>query len=167
MLPSTTRPSARRWSPISADSLARSALWKGRSGTANWSRPSLPVSGTGKVVNELYVDDLRANTHRGVEGRVARGMSAGARHPSTQYRVDHRPQQPAIPPLTIHENRQVVGIARVLYVRGHAGAGDHLRPLQHGIHLSEVDVAEKGRTDSSHAIDNPDRDGSPEQGSNA
>src|SRR3989442_8487519 len=49
MLPSTTRPSARRWSRISADSLARSAPWKGRSGTANWSRPSLPVSGTRRV----------------------------------------------------------------------------------------------------------------------
>src|SRR2546428_1353683 len=55
MLPSTTRPSARRWSPISADSLARSAPWKGRSGTANWSRPSLPVSGTGKVVGRLRI----------------------------------------------------------------------------------------------------------------
>jgi hypothetical protein len=39
----------------------------------------LPVSGTGKVVNELYLDDLRAKTHRGLEGRVARGMSAGGR----------------------------------------------------------------------------------------
>src|SRR5438874_2558823 len=50
MRPSTTRPSARRWSPISADSLVRSARWKARSGTANWWRPSLLVSGTGKVV---------------------------------------------------------------------------------------------------------------------
>jgi site-specific DNA recombinase len=31
------------------------------------------------LVNELYLDDLRAKTHRGLEGRVARGMSAGGR----------------------------------------------------------------------------------------
>ena len=44
------------------------------------------VSQSGKVtltvkglVNELYLDDLRAKTHRGLEGRVARGMSAGGR----------------------------------------------------------------------------------------
>jgi hypothetical protein len=44
------------------------------------------VSQSGKVtltvkglVNELYLDDLRAKTHRGLEGRIARGMSAGGR----------------------------------------------------------------------------------------
>ena len=26
------------------------------------------------LVNELYLDDLRAKNHRGLEGRVARGM---------------------------------------------------------------------------------------------
>jgi len=31
------------------------------------------------LVNELYLDDLRAKTHRGLEGRIARGMSAGGR----------------------------------------------------------------------------------------
>lgn len=31
------------------------------------------------LVNELYLDDLRAKTHRGLEGRVTRGMSAGGR----------------------------------------------------------------------------------------
>lgn len=31
------------------------------------------------LVNELYLDDLRAKTHRGLEARVARGMSAGGR----------------------------------------------------------------------------------------
>jgi site-specific DNA recombinase len=31
------------------------------------------------LVNELYLDDLRSKTHRGLEGRVARGLSAGGR----------------------------------------------------------------------------------------
>ncbi len=31
------------------------------------------------LVNELYLDDLRAKTHRGLEAGVARGMSAGGR----------------------------------------------------------------------------------------
>jgi site-specific DNA recombinase len=31
------------------------------------------------LVNELYLDDLRDKTHRGLSGRVARGMSAGGR----------------------------------------------------------------------------------------
>jgi site-specific DNA recombinase len=31
------------------------------------------------LVNELYLDNLRAKTHRGLEGRVTRGMSAGGR----------------------------------------------------------------------------------------
>ncbi len=31
------------------------------------------------LVNELYLDDLRAKTHRGLEGRVVRRMSAGGR----------------------------------------------------------------------------------------
>ena len=42
--------------------------------------PSGKVTLTVKgLVNELYLDDLRAKTHRGLEGRVARGMSAGGR----------------------------------------------------------------------------------------
>src|SRR5262249_25170331 len=31
------------------------------------------------LVNELYLDDLREKTHRGLAGRVAHGMSAGGR----------------------------------------------------------------------------------------
>ena len=31
------------------------------------------------LVNELYLDDLRQKTHRGLAGRVARGLSAGGR----------------------------------------------------------------------------------------
>lgn len=31
------------------------------------------------LVNELYLDDLRAKTHRGLSGRIMRGMSAGGR----------------------------------------------------------------------------------------
>jgi site-specific DNA recombinase len=31
------------------------------------------------LVNELYLDDLREKTHRGLAGRVARGWSAGGR----------------------------------------------------------------------------------------
>src|ERR687897_734770 len=56
----------------------------------------------------------------------------------------HRPQQPAIPPLAVDENHQVVGIARVLNVRVPAVARDLLGPLQHRVHLMEVDVTEEG-----------------------
>ena len=63
--------------------------------------------------------------------------------------------------------RRVVGPARVLHVRVPPGLGGLLRPLQHRIHLREVDVAEQRRDDPSHAIDNPGRDGHREQGSNA
>src|SRR5438093_10051073 len=31
------------------------------------------------LMNELYLDDLRQKTHRGLAGRVARGLSAGGR----------------------------------------------------------------------------------------
>src|SRR5713101_9442940 len=56
----------------------------------------------------------------------------------------HRLHQPVLPTIVVHEDHQVVGIARVLDVRVRTVSRDRLGPLQHGIHLGEIDVAEEG-----------------------
>src|SRR6516225_1536293 len=66
----------------------------------------------------------------------------------------HRLQQPLVATEAIHEYHQVVGPARVLHVRVPPSPGGLLRPLQHPIHLREVDVAEQRRDDPSRTIAN-------------
>src|SRR5712692_7834930 len=56
----------------------------------------------------------------------------------------YRLHQPVLPTIVVHEDHQVIGVARVLDVRVRAVGRDHLGPLQHRIHLREVDVAEEG-----------------------
>src|SRR5712691_5599979 len=56
----------------------------------------------------------------------------------------YRLHQPVLPTVVVDEDHQVVGVARVLDVRVLAFARDRLRPLQHRIHLNEIDVAEEG-----------------------
>ena len=60
MLPSTTRPLPRRWSAISVGSPARLVPWKGKSGTANWSQPSSPLFGRGRVRGRQHALRLRS-----------------------------------------------------------------------------------------------------------
>src|SRR6266849_83719 len=65
----------------------------------------------------------------------------------------HRLHQPVLPTIVVHEDHQVVGIARVLDVRVRTVSRDRLGPLQHGIHLGEIDVAEEG--ERSHRPEEP------------
>jgi hypothetical protein len=69
------------------------------------------------LVNELYLDDLRAKTHRGLEGRVARGMSTGGR--LFGYRTVAAPEE--------------------------ARASKRETPARFEIHEREADVVRRGR----------------------
>jgi len=53
-------------------------------------------------------------------------------------------KQPVTPRLAVHQDHEVVGEARVLDARPLALAGHLLRPLQHAVHLVEVNVTEQG-----------------------
>lgn len=87
------------------------------------------------LVNELYLDDLREKTHRGLAGNFDRGMSAGGR--SYGYRTEDTP----------HGRRLVIDPAEAEEVRGIFEAyadGHSVRVIAHRLNARGVPTARGG-----------------------
>lgn len=83
------------------------------------------------LVNELYLDDLRDKTHRGLAGQFARGLSAGGR--SFGYRTEDAGPQGG--------RRMVIDEAEATHVRWifeQAAAGYSLRAIAHQLNERKV-----------------------------
>ena len=83
------------------------------------------------LVNELYLDDLRDKTHRGLAGQFARGLSAGGR--SFGYGTEDAGPQGG--------RRVVIDEAEAVHVRWifeQAAAGNSLRAIAHQLNARGV-----------------------------
>src|SRR5215467_2755726 len=66
----------------------------------------------------------------------------------------HRLPKPLLARVRIHKNHQIIGKSRVFDCRPPLVAGRCFRPLQHLVHLIEVQITEQRRNHSSYANDN-------------
>ncbi|HKX01482.1 MAG TPA: recombinase family protein, partial [Methylomirabilota bacterium] len=90
------------------------------------------------LVNEIYLDDLREKTHRGLSGRVARGLSPGGRtfgyHTIPDPDVLHGTGQPASARYEI-EPREAEIVRRIF--RDYA-AGRSMKQIAHALNAEAV-----------------------------
>lgn len=87
------------------------------------------------LVNELYLDDLRDKTHRGLAGQFGRGLSAGGR--SFGYRTE----------AADGGRRMIIDEAEAVHVRwifDQVAAGESLRAVVHQLNVRGVKSARGG-----------------------
>src|ERR1700745_3608238 len=105
-----------------------------------------------------------------IEPEEAEALASTKVHDSTLLLIDldlqfsqllpktffHRLHQPVMSRIGVDQDHQIVGKTRVLDVGVLAGARSLLRPLQHPIHLIEVEIAEQWRDHSALRDDPPE-----------
>jgi DNA invertase Pin-like site-specific DNA recombinase len=90
------------------------------------------------LVNELYLDDLRDKTHRGLSGRIARGLSAGGR--IFGYRTVPVPSESASPRKTTSARYEIDPAEAVIVRRifQDYAAGRSLVSMAHQLNVEGV-----------------------------